>query len=174
MRFLGHDENLHDAQEILYNEFMGKTLHRREIERLVLELLKGEPTCVMATCRDDVPRASTVEFFPSGTTLYVLTEGGRKVENVRRNPQVSVAVHAPFTGWKNVRGVQITGTAEIAERGSPVFDEGLDAYRDRRRLRQCDLPEFITIIKITPVRIEYIDTSLQRKGFKVRHTVEYE
>jgi hypothetical protein len=149
---------------------MEKGLTNRELERLIVDLLKEQSLCVIATCSDNVPRASTVEYFPIATTLYVLTEGGVKMENIIRNPNVSIAVHAPFAGWQTVRGIQITGFAEIGRRGSRVYEEGLDAF-NKRRGRIGTVPNIMRVIKVKPSKIEYIDTALGNKGFKMRHTL---
>jgi general stress protein 26 len=153
---------------------MGKEISREDLEHLILDLLEGESVCVIATCHENIPRASTVEFFPLGTKLYILTEGGKKVENISENPRVCIAIHAPFSGWNSVRGVQITGTAEIAGKGSREFQEGLEAYCNRRGLGHCTLPASMTVIKVTPIRIEYVDTSLEKRGYNVRQILEHD
>ena len=147
---------------------MKKQLEQRRLERLIRALLKEQTVCVLATCSRDVPRASTVEYFPSGITLYILTEGGKKIGNIRDNPHVSVAVHAPFSGWPSVKGVQITGLAEIGEPGDTVFEEGRKSYGIRRGLKKAVLPDFMKVIKITPSDIEYLDASLGGKGYSAR------
>jgi hypothetical protein len=149
---------------------MGKELSKQELEHLILLLLKEQSLCVIATCSENIPRASTVEYFPIATTIYILTEGGEKIENIIHNPNVSMAIHAPFAGWQTVRGMQIAGIAEIGRQGSRVYEEGLDAFRTRRG-RISILPDTMSVIKVKPGKIEYVDTSLGNKGFKVRHTL---
>jgi general stress protein 26 len=144
-----------------------------ELKLLIEEFMRTQGMCVLATCADDMPRASAVEFFPDGTMLYILTEGGRKVENISVNPAVSVAIHTQFTGWDSIKGVQVTGTAEVGKEGSRIFDEGVEAYKKRRGLKNITIPGFMNIIKITPKKIEYLDTTLKAKGFGVRHMLEY-
>jgi len=152
---------------------MEHELSLQHVEALIIRLLEACPLCVIATCSDNIPRASTVEFFPIGTTLYILTEGGKKIENLKRNSHVSLAIHAEFTGWSDVKGLQITGVAEIGERGSSIFNEGFQAYQSRRGSQNppLSLPEFMSIIKVKPAKIEYLDASLAAKGYKVRHTL---
>jgi general stress protein 26 len=149
---------------------MERELSKQEIEHLVVDFLKEQSLCVIATCSDNVPRASTVEYFPITTTIYILTEGGMKIENIIHNPTVSIAIHAPFTGWQTVKGVQITGIAEIGKRGSGVYEEGLDAF-NKRRGQIGTVPDIMIIIKVKPSKIEYLDTALGNKGFRVRHTL---
>ena len=152
---------------------MDHELTREDVEKLIIRLLETCPLCVVATCSDNIPRASTVEFFPMGTTLYILTEGGRKIENIKRNPHVSIAIHADFTGWSDVKGVQITGTAEIGGKGSSIFNEGIVAYNRRRGSQGTagSLPDFMNVIRVTPSRLEYLDAMLAEKGYKVRYTL---
>lgn len=149
---------------------MERELSKQELEHLIVALLKEQPLCVIATCSDKVPRASTVEYFPIATTIYILTEGGVKIENIIHNPNVSIAIHAPFADWQTVRGMQITGIAEIGKRGSSVYEEGLDAF-NKRRGRIGTVPEIMSIIRVKPSKIEYLDAALGNKGFKVRHTL---
>jgi hypothetical protein len=125
---------------------------------------------VIATCSENVPRASTVEYFPIATTIYILTEGGVKIENIIHNPNVSIAIHAPFSGWQTVRGLQITGIAEIGRRGSREYEEGLEAL-NKRRGKTATLPDIMSVIKVKPSKVEYLDGALGNKGFKLRHTL---
>jgi hypothetical protein len=69
-----------------------------------------------------------------------------------------------------VKGVQITGIAEIGKRGSGVYEEGLDAF-NKRRGQIGTVPDIMIIIKVKPSKIEYLDTALGNKGFRVRHTL---
>jgi len=51
---------------------MEKEINRRKLENMICDFLKTEATCVIATCSDSIPRASTVEFFPVDLTMNVL------------------------------------------------------------------------------------------------------
>jgi general stress protein 26 len=148
-------------------------LSEKELEHLIINFMKTQGMCVLATCSDNVPRASAVEFFPDGTTIYILTEGGRKVDNIAANKNVSVAIHTPFIGWDSIKGVQITGTAELGKPGSRVFEEGEDAYKKRRHLKSVYIPSCMSFIKVTPQKIEYLDTTLKARKLGVRHMLTY-
>lgn len=149
---------------------MERELGKAELEHLIIDLLKEQSLCVIATCSGNMPRASTVEYFPIATTIYILTEGGVKIENIFHIPNVSIAVHAPFAGWQTVRGVQITGIAEIGRKGSSVYEEGIDAF-NKRRGRIGTVPDIMKVIKVKPSKIEYLDAALGNKGYKVRQTL---
>jgi len=148
-------------------------LSEKELEHLIINFMKTQGMCVLATCSDNVPRASAVEFFPAGTTIYILTEGGRKIDNIAMNKNFSVAIHTPFTGWDSIKGVQISGTAEKGKSGSRVFEEGEEAYKKRRHLKGVYIPTGMSFIKITPQTIEYLDTTLKARRLGIRHMLTY-
>jgi len=152
---------------------MEKDLTRQELKHLIIDFLKDQSLCVIATCSGNIPRATTVEFFPVDTTIYILTEGGKKVENIMQNPHVSIAIHAPFAGWKNVRGLQITGIAEIGKKGANIFQEGFEAFKVRRGSQATTLPDFMSVIKVKPSKMEYIDTTLGNEHFEVKHLLQF-
>ncbi len=76
---------------------------------------------VLATCSKDTPRATTLEFFNEGMTLYIFGEPGGKLGNIRRNPRVSAAVYEqPMTHRRVQRSLQIFADAElITARSNP-------------------------------------------------------
>jgi hypothetical protein len=85
--------------------------------------------CVLATCRNDVPRATPLEYHSKELTFYFVAERGTKLRNIRSNPNVSVAIFLPYKGWNSTKGAQITGKAKIISRkSSREFREGLEAY----------------------------------------------
>lgn len=150
----------------------GKSLSKRVLKEKIEGFLLTQPVCVLATCLNDMPRASAVEFFPDGLNLYILTEGGTKLKNIKKNPQVSVEIFAPYAGWANVQGLQVSAIAETGKKGSRIFREAEQAYSKRRSQEHAVLPDFINVIKITPVQMEYIDMRLDRRGYSVRQVLK--
>ena len=103
----------------------------------------------------------------------LITEGGKKLENIRKNPGVSIALSAPFTGWKGLKGLQMSGTAEIGRKGSAIFAEGVKAYKKRKGLKKVLMPDFMNVLKIIPSQIDYIDSELEKKGYEIRQTISF-
>lgn len=150
-----------------------QALSRDDLQQRIVDFLATQGMCVLATCSMNVPRASAVEFFPAGTTLYILTKGGRKVENISQNAAVSVAVHTQFIGWEKIKGIQLTGIAGIGRHGSAIFHEGVEAYRRRKGRDARSVPETLFSIRITPLRIEYLDMTLRAEGYSPKQEIEY-
>ena len=69
---------------------------------------------VLATCHNNIPRATTLEFFNEGLTLYVFAEPGGKIANIKRNPRVSAAIYQqPLDHTISQKSLQIFGTATL-------------------------------------------------------------
>ncbi len=69
---------------------------------------------VLATSYNDAPRATPLEFFNEGLTIYVFGEPGGKIANIKRNQRVSAAVYEqPLKHSKIQRSLQIFGMAEL-------------------------------------------------------------
>ena len=83
------------------------------LRRRIEQFLADNVICTLATCADDEPRSTIVRYRSRGLTVYVLTEGGGKLKNLRRNPRISLSVCGPYDGFQSVTGLQAWGTAEI-------------------------------------------------------------
>lgn len=69
---------------------------------------------VLATSYNDQPRATALEFFNEGLTLYILGGPGGKIANIRRNPKVSAFIYEQPLDHKKVQpSLQIFGTARL-------------------------------------------------------------
>jgi len=69
---------------------------------------------VLATSCNDKPRATALEFFNEGLTLYVLGVPGGKIANIKRNPRVSAFIYEqPMNHSKTQPSLQIFGMTEL-------------------------------------------------------------
>lgn len=78
---------------------------------------------VLATSAKDTPRATVLEFFNEGLTLYIFGEPGGKIANIKRNPRVSAVIYEqPLDHSKLQTSLQIFGTAAlISVRNNPTL-----------------------------------------------------
>ena len=118
--------------------------------------------CVIARCGDNVPRATPVEYHSKGTTIYFVGEPGTKLKNIKKNPNVSIGIFLPYTGWDSAKGAQITGKAKIIFRENLTeFKEGLIAYQWEKTAKELGLKTFpetgVELVKVEPEKIEFID-----------------
>jgi len=72
---------------------------------------------VLATCRDNLPRATPLDFFNEGLTLYIFGEPGGKIGNIRSNSNVSAAIYQqPMDHSVTQKSLQIWGKATLLTR----------------------------------------------------------
>ena len=84
--------------------------------------------CTLCTCQGDVPRATPLEYYLDGTSLYMIGHQGVKLGNIRANPNVSIGVYnhphprwADGGDWLGVNGAQISGAARLIPDNDPEF-----------------------------------------------------
>ena len=151
-----------------------RQMPEQELENYIAEFLTQNNMCVLATCSGDMPRATPIEYHSKGLTLYLASEPGTKLKNIRANFNVSVGVYFHYIGLESARGAQITGKATIIAKGTKEFDEGLIAYQWEKTAKEFNiqqLPNALNLIKIDPVKIELTDMFLKKKGYIPRQTL---
>jgi len=145
-----------------------------EIESIILDFLRehGEHhfTCALATCWENQPRNTPVDARNDGLTMYFVADPGGKLENIRRNPDVCLAVFIPVgKGYmKNARGLQMWGRAHIItmDQDPEEFEKGFRTIRlDEISMVSYNRPfpeevkPKITMVKIIPHRISYFHST---------------
>ena len=82
------------------------------MERRISAFLRHGNVCVLATCLNDVPRATPIEYYSDGLTIFVAPSRATKIKNLEGNPRVGVAIYStPYTDWTDwyrVIGLQMT------------------------------------------------------------------
>ncbi len=69
---------------------------------------------VLATSCNDEPRATPLEFFHEGFTLYVFGEPGGKIANIKRNDKVCAAIYEqPMDHTRIQTSLQLWGKATL-------------------------------------------------------------
>jgi hypothetical protein len=119
-----------NKKSLLANHIHKNTMSREELEKEILAFLddassKGgttdKPGCplkhglasVLCTVHDGVPRATPIDFFIDGMTLWLAGEPGLKIRNIRSNSQVAVGIYHPMDHSVLNRSLQINGTATL-------------------------------------------------------------
>jgi general stress protein 26 len=143
---------------------------KTEIEKMILDFLQehGENyfTCAIATCRGNEPRNTPVDARNDGLNMYFVADPGGKLENIRQNPNVCLAVFMPVgKGYmKNARGLQMWGKAHIITMGqNPAeFEKGFHIIKldeismvSNNKPFPVEAKPRITLVKIVPHKISY-------------------
>ena len=68
----------------------------------------------IATAEGGIPWAAAVFYANDGFTLYFLSDpDSRHSKNIARNPVVSATVNEDYHDWREIKGVQMEGKAEL-------------------------------------------------------------
>jgi len=140
-----------------------RKLAKEELEKEIIQFISRGKICTLATCTDNIPRATPVHYLNKGMTLYVFAESGGKLKNLKKNPNISLGIHGPYKDFLSVKGLQIWGRAEIIYQKERVrFAELKEMYEKewRRDITSMDvggIPAIMKVIKITVEKARYLN-----------------
>ncbi len=134
---------------------MGKELPRKHLKEKILKFLKKRKVLVLCACKNNIPRATPLDFYNEGLDLYMTPTGGAKVENLKTNPIASIGIYTPLSEGE-IQGLQITSTKIRF-----IYPED-DDYEHARKIVKRKAKMFL---KIIPEKIEYLDYSLSKEGY---------
>lgn len=136
---------------------------------LVARLLQSQSTLALATtAADGTPHIAPVFYCADALRLYWFSSArSRHSRNLQLNPAAAVTVYAPTRQWREIRGVQMRGTASvvidparrnsIAEAYNARFRLGVEFHAVQARSR---------LYEFRPSWIRYLDNSI-RFGYKI-------
>jgi len=151
-----------------------EVMPRDQLEQHLSEFMKSHNVCVLATTKDNIPRATSLEYEAEGTTLYIVVDQGRKIENMRANSQISVAIHDPLHGWLTVKGIQITAKAKLLTDSDAEYPGAWKIFNRANAGKEGwdTPPKGRTLLIIKPQKIELIETTLREKGYEMQQVWE--
>ena len=92
-------------------------------EKVLLKFIKRNEVLHLCTSKNDTPRSTPVGYKSRGLTFYILSEGGGKFSNFKKNKQVAFSIAEPYKlaeGFWGYKGLQAWGKAPfIAEKSTP-------------------------------------------------------
>lgn len=133
------------------------------IEKFIME----HNTCALATGCGDFVRCTPIEYNYKDGKFWLLSEGGLKFLGLEGNKNVSLAIYDNYTGFGQVNGMQVSGTAELVE---PWSNEYIDLLEFKKIPVQNMKKHSVTLylIKITPDRIDFLCSEFKKLGFDPR------
>ena len=136
-----------------------------ELRKEVLDYINSHDRCVMATSRQDNPRAASVMYVNDGFDIIVHTlRGTAKVRGVEANPNVALVIDDQAReGWRKAKTLQYVGKAKILTAGEER-QKAAELYIKRfpivkNMLTPEGLAKDQVLIKITPEKIYFTDYS---------------
>jgi nitroimidazol reductase NimA-like FMN-containing flavoprotein (pyridoxamine 5'-phosphate oxidase superfamily) len=128
-----------------------------EFKTEVNEFLREHKDGSLATTLDNIPRSSPVQYFVGNDLdLYVLSAGGEKFASIEQNPNVCLLVNSDYLNYRQIKGVQIFGTATTSLMDDKLFEEASTYYPDKYIMDHEK--NRLKVIKIKPQEMVYLDS----------------
>jgi PPOX class probable F420-dependent enzyme len=129
----------------------------KRLTRKAAQLIARERVSRVATAgADGRPHLVPVCHVLAGERIYFgSAREGRKVENIRANPRVSVTVDLYSDDWAHIKGVTVQGTARLIARG-PEFARWRDRLYAKYPHYKTDAalsPSDSVIVEVTPTHV---------------------
>ncbi len=150
-----------------------ESITEQELERAVIEYLNSHNVLHLATCRDNEPRSTPLEYFNNGLTVYILSEGGGKFANLKANPNVSYSICDPYNPVEDMlgaTGLQVWGSASTFKKNDDLakFEQIYKYSRNAEALKKHGIDQMASsvnfhVITIGPLKIRYLN---MRRGFR--------
>jgi general stress protein 26 len=171
-----------------FGELIAKRIREKlpedKLKERIASIFKEQTMCTIATASSDgQPRATPLECFADGLTLYIFADPGTKIENIKVNPKVSISIcnqiKPSWAGdnWKKHKAAQITGVATILEPDNP---ESIRARNEVIHWQEfvgalgmdtSQLPNGL-VVKVEPKKIEYSESALMAEGYSSKQVWE--
>ena len=129
--------------------------------------IEGHNTCALATASSDGVRCTPIEYNYSDDCFYFFSEGGLKFKGLKENKHVGIAIYEPYSGFANLKSLQIEGMASMIE---PFSDEYLKIMAIKKIPVETmkKLPCPMNLIKVEPKKFDYLDSNLKKEGYGSR------
>ncbi len=131
------------------------------------KFIMAHNTCALATGCGDFVRCTPIEYNYKDESFWLLSEGGLKFCGLEGNKNVCLAIYDGYTGFDQLGGMQITGTADLVE---PWTGEYMDLLEFKKIPAQNlkKLPAMLYLIKVTPTCIDFLCSEFKNLGFDSR------
>jgi hypothetical protein len=155
------------------NITLRESLSEEEFEQEVSDFLDRHNVLHLATCRNNEPRSTPLEYFNNRLMVYIFSEGGGKFANLKENGNVCYSIADPYEPAENyfgAVGLQVWGKASTFKRNDdPERCAAIQRYsRLGDALKKQGLDQFASkvnynVIIIEPLKIRYLNLL---KGFR--------
>jgi len=167
-----HEEYQKAAEYWKTKDKTGAAVEKDRLRERMEEYINANNTCALATGAGDFVRCTPIEYAWHDQAFWMFTEGGEKFLALEKNKNVCLAIYDKYSGFGTVKGMQVSGTAEIIE---PFSAEYIAAAAFKKIPVEAlkKLPEPMHLLKIKPVRIDYLDSELKKQGFSSRQQLVF-
>lgn len=154
------------------NECLEGRVPEEELLPAIETFLRAHRTGVLATGHDGRVRATPVDYLYADGMVYIYSEGGEKFVHLIQNPTAALAIYNDDTALEEIRGLQLTGRADILRPDDPGHSEAL-ALRGISPEKYAALTIEMNVIRIVPLKAEYLNAAFRDEGRAIRQVYRF-
>ena len=147
---------------------MDKTQLKQAIEEYIL----ANKTCALATAAGDFVRCTPIEYTYHHGAFWMFSEGGEKFYALEKNKNVCLAIYDKYEGFGKLKGMQVTGVAEIVAPFSGEYNAAAE-FRKIPLDALKKMPHTMNLIKVYPKKIEFLNADFKKDGADSRQMLEF-
>lgn len=150
-----------------------ESIAEEDFLKIIIDFLDRHNVLFLATCKNNEPRCTPLEYFNHGLTVYIFSEGGGKIANLKANPKAAYGIADPYypdQDFFGATGLQVWGTATVFKKSDnpEKFNEIRRDARYMEALKRQGLADAantvnFNVITIEPEKIRYLN---YRQGFR--------
>lgn len=135
-----------------------RTMSATQLKSEICDFLKEHNEGSLATTINNVPRSSPVQYVVGDDlNLYILSAGGDKFKAIEQNPNVCLLVNTDYLNYRQIKGVQVFGTATTSYDDKQLINEVKNYYPDKYVIDHEK--NNLKVIKVKPEQIVYLDST---------------
>lgn len=137
------------------------------VKQKIIKYILANNTCALATGIGNYVRNTPIEYSFHDECFWMFSEGGKKFVGLEKNPTVCIAIFDKFTGFANIRGLQIMGEASVVE----PFSKEYVSHASWKKisiavLKKMNVP--MNLIKVKPLNADFISSEFKQEAFDFR------
>lgn len=145
-------------------------MEQAELLEEMRSFIRAHNTCALATGYGSQVRCTPIEYTWLDNCFWLLSEGGKKFMALEHNKNVCLAIYDSYAGFGKLGGMQVEGTVEMIEPWSEPYLKLLE-YKHIPAENLKKLPNVMHLIRVKPVHIDFLNSSLKEKGVSVRQQI---
>ncbi|MBR3770681.1 MAG: pyridoxamine 5'-phosphate oxidase family protein [Clostridium sp.] len=150
---------------------MSAKMEQSELRKAIEAYIQENDTCALATGVGDFVHCTPIEYKYHQGAFWMFTEGGEKFLALEKNHNVCIAIFDKYQGFGKLKGMQVTGFAELVE---PFSESYMEVAQLRKIpvevLKKMEHP--MNLLCIRPSKITFLNSDFKSKGYGSRQTME--
>lgn len=165
-----HEDYERAANHWKIKDSSSEKLDKDTLLKEIGQYIEENNTCALATGNGKFVRVTPIEYAYHDGAFWMFSEGGEKFTALEQNKNVCLAIYDKYEGFGKLKGMQVTGIAEMVE----YFSEEYNAAADYKKIpleALRKLPEPMNLIKVMPVKIEFLNSEFKKYGCASRQGI---